>query len=205
MRHTQKRETGGRRGLGPFSGTQLTLIIVTVVAVALFPVGAWAISSANVVVTDSSSGARATVNGAGALTVNEASPKTFFGNAIVPSDIQPGEFVPIATPAPGHALVITSLVVDVLKITTPDQSANVGFAVSTHDASCDTVVKLQGFNDLVLTTPQTRGATVFPFQPGIPIPAGRALCLEQGNTNNLLSEDGAYGYTVPASATLPGV
>jgi hypothetical protein len=205
MRVSEKRERSATRGWGPFSGGQLTVIIVAVVVTVLFPVGAWALSGSNLFVTDPGSGARATVNAAGALTVNEASPKTFYANAVLPSQIGIGNYTPLATPTPGHALVITSVVIDILKVVTPDQTVHVDIAISKGDASCQQVVLYHnGFYPLLLLSPSNRGATAFPFQPGIPIPAGRALCVDQGDTNNLLSEDSVSGYTVPASATLPG-
>jgi hypothetical protein len=46
-----KRRREGR-GLGPFSGGQLTVIIVTLAVLLLFPVGAWALSFSNVAITD---------------------------------------------------------------------------------------------------------------------------------------------------------
>jgi hypothetical protein len=40
------------RGWGPFSGGQLTVIVVTFAVLLLFPVGAWALSFSNVAITD---------------------------------------------------------------------------------------------------------------------------------------------------------
>ena len=42
--------------LGPFTGRQLTTIIVTLIVVVLFPLGAWAVTGSNVFVTDATSG-----------------------------------------------------------------------------------------------------------------------------------------------------
>jgi hypothetical protein len=47
-----KRASGGSRGLGPFSGGQLTIIIVTFAVLLLVPVGAWAVTSPKVVTVD---------------------------------------------------------------------------------------------------------------------------------------------------------
>jgi hypothetical protein len=60
-----------RRGLGPFSGGQLTLIIVTFAVLLLFPIGAWAVAGSNVFVTDSVSGKQASVNTSGQLATSE--------------------------------------------------------------------------------------------------------------------------------------
>ena len=65
-------ETGARRrGLGPFSGGQLTLIIVTFAVLLLFPIGAWAVAGSNVFVTDAVSGKQASVNTSGQLATSE--------------------------------------------------------------------------------------------------------------------------------------
>lgn len=48
----RKRRKRDSRGLGPFSGGQLTIIIVTFAVLLLFPVGAWALSFSNVAITD---------------------------------------------------------------------------------------------------------------------------------------------------------
>jgi hypothetical protein len=47
-----KRRRREGRGLGPFSGGQLTLIIVTFAVLLLFPIGAWALTFSNVAITD---------------------------------------------------------------------------------------------------------------------------------------------------------
>ena len=61
-----------RRGLGPFSGGQLTVIIVTIAVMIMLPVGAWAVvTGSNVFVTDAVSGKQATVNNSGQLLTAE--------------------------------------------------------------------------------------------------------------------------------------
>jgi hypothetical protein len=63
-----------RRGLGPFSGGQLTIITVTFAVLLLFPIGAWAVAGSNVFVTDFTSGKQATVNAAGQLATTDNAP-----------------------------------------------------------------------------------------------------------------------------------
>ena len=55
------------RGLGPFSGGQITIIIVTLALVVGFPVSALAVTGNNVFLTDATSGKHATVNSNGQL------------------------------------------------------------------------------------------------------------------------------------------
>src|SRR3954468_11693229 len=51
--------------LGPFTGRQLTTVIVAIVVMVMLPVGAMAVTGSNVFVTDATSGARAKVDTAG--------------------------------------------------------------------------------------------------------------------------------------------
>jgi hypothetical protein len=57
-------------GWGPFSGGQLTIIIVTFAILLLFPVGAWALSFSNVAITDPGGTNQAKVTNAGRLKVD---------------------------------------------------------------------------------------------------------------------------------------
>ena len=63
-----------RRGWGPFSGAQLTVIICTLIVMILFPVGAWAVAGSNVFVTDASNGRRVGVDAKGGIvgTIHDA-------------------------------------------------------------------------------------------------------------------------------------
>ena len=65
-------EGNGRRagrGWGPFSGAQLTVIIVAIAVMVMLPVGAFAVSGTNSFITDAVSGKQASVSSAGALSV----------------------------------------------------------------------------------------------------------------------------------------
>ena len=66
---TMTRRRGEGRGWGPFSGGQLTAIILGVLVAIAFPVGAWAVSGTTVFVTDAVSGTHAKVNSLGQLSV----------------------------------------------------------------------------------------------------------------------------------------
>jgi hypothetical protein len=63
--------SGRRRGLGPFTGTQLTVIIVTFAVLVMFPVGAWAVSFSNVAITDPGGVHQAKVDATGHLYVGD--------------------------------------------------------------------------------------------------------------------------------------
>ena len=79
-----------RRGWGPFSGGQLTLIIVTFAVLLMLPVGAWALSSTNVSIIDRGGVNKAVVTSAGRVAVQTGLPGAPFtkegtGQVTVPS------------------------------------------------------------------------------------------------------------------------
>ena len=188
------------RGWGPFSGGQLTTIIVAIAVVAGFPFAAGAVTpGTSVFVTDPTSAVQAKVSTAGALNVsgsvsaNNASPMNLYQLYS-----NPGASVwnLVAAPPTGKALIITSVVVDTSSVT-PALSQEVIFDVSTTDASCATVG-----SQLVHIHPATIGATTIPIPSGFVIPAKRALCAE--GTHNIISNTFVYGYLVPAGTAPPG-
>ena len=65
-------ESSPRKSWGPFSGGQLTIIIVAIVVMVALPVGAFAVSGTNSFITDATTGAQAKVSTAGALSTAEA-------------------------------------------------------------------------------------------------------------------------------------
>ena len=53
------------RGLGPFTGGQLTVIILGITLAIAFPIGAWSVTGSNVFVADATSGKTAKVDANG--------------------------------------------------------------------------------------------------------------------------------------------
>ena len=103
--------------LGPFTGRQLTTIIVTLIVVLLFPLGAWAVAGSNIFVTDATSGARAKVDGNGNLqtkvssgfvNATPAAPSQQHVSTVTFSDVGP-KCKTLVTPPAGKAVVITSV------------------------------------------------------------------------------------------------
>jgi hypothetical protein len=88
-----ERQRAGR-GLGPFTGGQLTVIVMTFAVLLLVPIGAWAVTGSNIFVTDATSGTRAKVDSTGNLQT-----KT---NAVT-TELKSGSGVPVA--ASGTVLV----------------------------------------------------------------------------------------------------
>ena len=177
--------------LGPFSGAQLTAIIITFAVLLLFPVGAWAVTGSNVFLTDAGSGQHATVGGAGQLMATRAGAKSFVsGQTIVDGGASD---VVLLQPPSGKALIVTSVAGDIYQpVGTPGISFEYEFHVSHNGVNC-APPKTFVFQE----HPTELGSTFVPFDPGIVVPAGRALCADVGNVHVILS---AHGYLIPAAA-----
>ena len=190
------------RGLGPFTGGQLTIIVVTFALLLLFPIGAWAVSGSNAFVTDAVSGQHASVNTTGALNVAQAGPRSFFYRG-VPADV--ATFKQVIAAPPGRALVVTSIAYNVFKATVTGTNHFIGIAVSKTNNTCAQVVidPTSGLTAANLN-PATVGETVIPFQPGLVVPAGRALCAFNFDPTNIGAEVYAYGFTIAAAAAPAG-
>jgi hypothetical protein len=220
-----KRRRDGR-GLGPFTGGQLTAIVITFAVLLLFPLGAWAVTGNNVFVTDATSGTRAKVdaknnlntaihdagtgtaakvNGLGQLSAavtgsvsaNVVYPTSaiFQGGPIEPDTCSTAPCAILAKPPSGKALVITSIHVETFRNSTPGQTEFFRLFISS-DATCS----LSAPTDVEYVTPAGLVSTVLPYEPGIGIPAGKALCAKTSDVANLNADISAWGYTVAPAA-----
>jgi hypothetical protein len=131
---TNKRYRRDCKGWGPFSGGQLTAIILGITIAIAFPVGAWAVTGSNSFITDATSGAHAKVDGKQnvntaihdsvsgvAAKVNSAGQQLVSGSVAVNGTTRQANPVDLYTsmilvngcallaPPSGHALVITSV------------------------------------------------------------------------------------------------
>lgn len=196
MRH-RKNETGApvaRRGLGPFSGGQLTAIIMTVAVLLLLPVGAWAVSTTNVAITDAVSGTHAHVS-AGSLSVA--------GNVAPPTLIRESRTLgltgtmQVVTKAPSDRdMVVTDVHLDWFS---NDPTFDDYFVVSVGNAGACTTISLNVPE--VFDIPNTQDFRTVSFTPGYIVPAGKALCAEildgGGTPSGLIS---AHSYLVGAGS-----
>jgi hypothetical protein len=202
------------RGWGPFSGGQLTIIVMTFAVLLLFPVGAWALSFSNVAITDPGGVNQAKVNASGQLsaavkgsvTAKVAFPTTAivhsddgFGNPVVyPNDCGSGFCVKLIAPPVGEALVVTSIHVNTTYDPTPgpDQAVRI---FRSSDGTCKS-------NTLELAMEEVNPASVgvtdlrYDLPGGMAIPSGKALCLVNNDSPNLAAAVTAWGYTVASSA-----
>jgi hypothetical protein len=193
---TKKRHDG--RGLGPFSGGQLTIIIVTILVLVAFPFAAGAVTGNNIFVTDATSGAHAKVDRTGALKVGGAIgvsglPKenTYF--RFGPVDVTPTSGCRVSTPPlpSGKALIVTMLHVDIFQA--PASPGTGHFLAAYADTACTKIVEDDN--------PAALGITALPFTPGIATTTGVSMRSFGGDVS---AEVEIIGYLVSASAVPPG-
>jgi hypothetical protein len=188
-----------KRGWGPFTGGQLTVMVCVIAVVALFPVGAWALAFSNVAITDPGGVNQAKVSAAGNLnvtgsvTANNAAATNLYQRTGFPNF---GSYAPVAAPPANKALVVTSLNVDVYG----SGAMAVTLYVSATDGSCAALSSaLVGLFDSAAI-----GVTSIPIPSGLVIPANRALCA-RSSAPAINAAVMTFGYLVAASAAPPGV
>jgi hypothetical protein len=196
------------RGWGPFSGGQLTAIVLGIVLAVAFPVGAWAISGTTVFVTDNVSGKTAAVNASrqlsvaatGSVTATPTPPDASFDQ--FSSIDNPGVCNTVISTVPaGKALVVTSVTVDVRGGTTGPFAVYVYAAIPGSGSSCTTVA------DLDISEVSGPGhSEVISFPEGIPIKAGHVIgVLLQGGSQDPFGYVNTKGYFVSsAKCTVSG-
>lgn len=102
----------------------------------------------------------------------------------------------VAKPPAGKALVITSIHVDTYTATNVGVNKNFEFFRSS-DGTCK-VATYDQFEEFV--NPGAIGEIVLPFEPGLPIQAGKALCVRNNGPGDIAAAVSAYGYSVAPAA-----
>ena len=190
------------RGWGPFSGGQLTIIIVMGAVLILFPVSAFAVASgSNVFVTDHTTGVRARVDGSGKLDTNAtvsgsvvarpAAPDKLFSHSVT-SVATGGTCMHVAAPPAGHALVVTSVEVSVIT------GAPLSGIVTREPVAICTPVDNPDIEASVGLENEP-SSFVVPFPSGVPIPQGDDLNFSFTTTGSTLVVVSVHGYLVAAS------
>jgi hypothetical protein len=194
---TTKKHYGGR-GLGPFSGSQLTVIIVTILVLVAFPFAAGAVTGNNIFVTDATSGAHAKVDATGALRVGGAVgvsglPKESTYFRFGPVDVTPTSGCRVSTPPlpSGKALIVTMLHVDIFQA--PASPGTGHFLAGYADTSCTKII-----DDV---NPSALGITALPLTPGIATTTGVSFKSFGGDVS---AEIEIIGYLVSDTAVPPG-
>jgi hypothetical protein len=130
------------RTWGPFTGRQLTTLLVVLIVAVVVPVGAWAVGQ-DVYITDPTTNAQAKVDSAGAV-----QSKAVLGSMAIPHTTPAWSYhsgpynvsdedacYPVGLEVPANkALVVTSVTVRVYVVVTPPVQVNVG--VGTDESPC---------------------------------------------------------------------
>jgi len=180
------------RTWGPFTGGQLTtLILAGMAAAVIVPSTVSAIDAfTNVALLDPDTGTTANVDTNGRLAVKGSVTGTVTARPAPAADLVRGgtsvvNCVAVLTPPAGKALVITSIHVNVFANPTPGFANNV---LLYSGASC-----AQLLDDV---NPAGIGVTALDYGNGIAIPAGGALSARR--QGGVQAEVYAFGYTVAA-------
>ncbi|HEY5173385.1 MAG TPA: hypothetical protein VIK54_16810 [Acidimicrobiia bacterium] len=151
----------------------MTVIIVTLAVLMLFPVGAWALSFTNVAIIDPGGVNRAKVNGfgqlsvtaTGSVTATQTPPNASYSN--VATALQAGGCHPVTPTVPaGKALVVTSITVEVASVTT----GPVGVVAGSATAACGSLKEANQIG--VAGAGMTQ---IMSFPSGYPVNPGRVI------------------------------
>jgi hypothetical protein len=195
-----------KRGLGPFTGGQLTAIIVTFAVLLLIPIGAWAVTGSNVFVTDASTGSTAKVDASGSLQtrvkgsvpLSAPTASAIHSPLLSPTTCASDPCSEVIAPPAGKALIVTSIHVSAWSVPSPGPGERVLFQRSV-DGSCN-AASLNVVYDVA--HPGGVGDTVLTYSPGLTVPAGSALCARTSDA--ALSVDlSAFCYAVAPGAVPP--
>jgi hypothetical protein len=175
---------------GPFTGRQLTTIIVAlIIGVVALPASAWALSFTNVAITDPAGVNRAKVSTGGALSTSGTATPATPANLVRTDGSSAGScsFV-YAVPA-GKALVLTSA--SVVAYGNPAE-----LDVYRGTTGCNDFLGIAGLSDSI-----SGRLTTTDLGSGVAVPAGSKLYAYSGQTGTVYLR----GYLVAASAVPAGV
>jgi hypothetical protein len=144
---------------------------------------------------EGTSGNQADVTTAGQLQTAAAGPAAAYVGTVEDNDTTG---VAIAQASPGQAMMITSIAVDSWGLSTSDPYVFI-YMPNTSTCGTYTSLSLEAEDD-----PGSDGNTVYPFDPGLPLPAGDVLCASAYDVSTTIT---VSGYAVPASdvpAAVPG-
>lgn len=185
-----------QRGWGPFSGGQLTAIVLGITAAIAFPIGASAVTGTTVFVTDQTSGAKATVDATGHLAVTASpTPPSSSYNTTWQYVFSNDSCTAITAPVPKDtALIVQAITVNINGTSNPGP-----VLVSTYGAKPGTPCIPLG-NAVDISSVAGQGSsTVIEFPQGLPIKRGHVVGLFAGSlTGDVVATAEVKGYLVPA-------
>jgi hypothetical protein len=107
----------------------------------------------------------------GQLLTTTTNPSTFVNSSDVA--LSGGVSQPIVSPPTGNAMVVTTIHLATVSVSTPGAGEDI-FLLIQSGTTCQSSVKVGSYAELVF--PGSVGETDLPFNPGLAIPAGDALC-----------------------------
>jgi hypothetical protein len=132
----------------------------------------------------------------GQLLTTTTDPSTFVNNTAIEVDGGTG-YQPVFTAPTGNAVVVTTIHLDTASDPTPGPTENIVFTVQ-PGTGCPGSSRVGDYSELV--SPGSLGETDIPFNPGLAIPTGDALCAKSSGPIVDLS---VTGYLVSSIAVPP--
>jgi hypothetical protein len=180
-----KDKTERSRGLGPFTGRQLTTIVCVIAAMVMLPVGAFAVSGTNSFITDQATGKHATVTGAGQLVTTGASLKNLGPSAPIGMN---GTCKKVQTVGGSGGYIAQSLT-----IAWHDLTPGSDFLDVWRNNACDSPIAF-------VEVPTPSGSISISLGNGVAIKAGQSLSATSFGPHPTGWVINAPGYSVPGSA-----
>jgi hypothetical protein len=181
--------------LGPFTGGQLTVIILGITLAIAFPIGAWAVTGSNVFVTDATSGKTAKVDATGHVlskvsgaVVAVTRPADYSQWKRYSISVNSSGCAVLATPTNGNAVVIVSLSVDYWYNPSAETT---DYGMLSTGTSC-----IGGF-DFISAPPGGIGHVSIPYEPGLISTTGFSITRVAGDAYFTVT---ATGYEIPTSS-----
>jgi hypothetical protein len=156
------------------------------VAILLIPTAVGAKTVLKYTGIEGTSGNQADVTSAGQLQTAAAGPAAAYNQFTL---VASGTTPVIAVPPAGKALMISSIDVDAWALSTIDPYIEM-FIDSSSACTPPGQITYVGEDD-----PSASGNTVYPFNPGLPVPSGYYLCAQD---ESMYSDVTVAGYTIPA-------
>jgi len=175
------------------TGITAALVLVPTTAVAVT-------TAAETIITGGSGTGQASVTSAHQLLTTTVNPKAYVNTGFVTSEGQSSAPTAIvASPPAGDALIVTTIHLNTFSDPTPGNTDSVTFVIESG-TGCDSHKVVGSYFELV--DPGSVGETEIPYNPGLAVPGGDALCAAAGD--NLDVTITATGYTVPSKEVPAG-
>lgn len=190
--------TRPQRGLGPFTGGQLTVLVLAITAAIAFPIGASAVTGTTAFVTDHASGATAKVDASGHLSVSSTPPASSYNSTFF-YVFSTNSCDAVTPPVPKDTVLIVQAVkVSIVSTTTSDPVFVTTIAAKPAKPG-DPCVRLGDAVDIT-SVPGQGLSTNVEFPQGLPIKRGHVVGMHVGSlTGDVVATAEVKGYLAPLS------